>query len=179
VQPGPHARRLAGPEAILIAGSDEPPLKEQAMKALILAGLSVPAAITGVHAGFHAHMHQHLQEMLVQKLGLTQAQQDAAHTIVEAHHPALRAKAQTAFKLRADLMQALANPQTTEAQIREMEGLASAAHLALELEVNQVVREIAPLLTPEQHLKAQKLVVDARAHIEGFLAGMSQEGMAK
>jgi Spy/CpxP family protein refolding chaperone len=149
------------------------------MKALILAGLSVPAVITGAHTGLHAHMHQHLHDMLVKKLDLTQAQQDAARAIVEAHRPALHAKGQAAFKLRADLLQALTNPQTTEAQIRDMEGLASAAHLALELEVNQVVREIAPLLTPEQHLKAQKLVVDARAHIEGFLAGMSQEGMAK
>jgi len=146
------------------------------MNALILAGLSVPALVVTVGGGLHAHMHQHMHEMLVKKLGLTPDQQDAARKIVEAHQPSLHAKGMALFQVRADLMQALTNPQTTEAQIRDMEAQASAAHLALELEINQVVREIAPILTPEQHAKARQLVVDARAHVEQFLAGMVKEG---
>jgi len=143
------------------------------MKALILAGMAVPALVTTAHMDFHDHVHAHLHDLLVKKLDLTQDQQDAAKRIMIAHHPALQAKAHAAFKLRADLVQALTDPETTEAQLRDLETQAAAAHLALDLEVSQAVKELAPLLTPEQRVKARQLVVDARAHVEGFLAGLA------
>jgi hypothetical protein len=72
-------------------------------------------------------------------------------------------------------MQALTDPATTEGQIRELEARASAAHLALELEVSQTVKEVYPILTPEQQAKARQLVADARSHVEAFVAGMMKD----
>ena len=148
------------------------------MKALILAGLAVPALVTTAHGGFQVHMHEHLHEMVVKKLALTQDQQDAAMRVMMAHHPSLHAKGQAVFQTRADLLQALTDPQTTEGQIQAMEAQASTAHLALELELNQVVREVAPILTPDQRVKARQMVLDARAHVETFLAGLAKEAPA-
>ena len=142
------------------------------MKALILAGLAVPALVTT--AGLHGHFHAHLHDLIVQKLALTPDQQEAAKKIVMAHHLALHAKGKAVFQARADLLQAVTDPQTTEAQLTAMETQASAAHLALELELSQVVKEVYPILTPDQQVKARQLVVEARAHVEGFLAGMAQ-----
>lgn len=142
------------------------------MKALLLAGLSVPALITTTHAGLHEHLHA----LVARKLDLSQAQKDAAQAVITAHHPALLAKGQAVFQARADLMQALTDPQTTEGEIRAMETRASTAHLALELELNQVVKEIAPILTPEQQVKARQLVLEARSHVEGMLAAFHGGG---
>jgi Spy/CpxP family protein refolding chaperone len=136
------------------------------MKALILAGLAIPALVTTVHGNFHAHLH----ETIARKLDLTADQKVAAHAVIEAHKPALHAKLAAVIQARADLLQAIANPATTEAQIRTLDATASAAHVVMELELSQVVKEFAPILTPDQHEKAQKLILEARAHVDAFSA---------
>lgn len=137
------------------------------MKALILAALSAIATFQGMHPhGLAGHLHARI----AQKLELTAEQKDAAHRILQAHRPALRAKGQAAFQSRADVLQSVADPQSTEAQLREMEAKASAAALALELEANQVVKEIDPLLTDVQRAKARQMVADLRGHAEAFHA---------
>jgi Spy/CpxP family protein refolding chaperone len=145
------------------------------MKFLLLAGLAVPAVVTGIHQG---GLHAHIQETIARRLELTADQKAAAHTIIAAHRTALHAGLAAVVRSRADVLQALADPETTEPRIRELEGLASTAHLAMELEVNRVVKEIAPILTPDQRVKARQLVLDARAHVDAFAQGLMTEAPA-
>ena len=145
------------------------------MKALILAGLAVPALVTSVHGSFHAHLH----DQIARKLDLTAEQKVAAQAVIDAHKPALHAKVAAVIQARADLMQALADPQTTEVQIRTLEAQASAAHLAAELELSQVVKAFAPILTADQQGKARQLVLEARAHVDAFSAAFLAETPAK
>jgi len=144
------------------------------MKALILAGLAVPAMIAPFHGGFHAHLH----DLIARKLELTAAQKETAHALIEAHKPALHAKLAAVIQARADLMQALTDPQTTDVQIRALEAQASAAHLDMELELSQVVKAFAPILTPDQQVKARQLVTEARAHVDAFSASFLAEPAA-
>ncbi len=143
------------------------------MKTLILAALSVPAVVTAIR-GDHRAMHNgilgHVHAVIGQRLELTPEQKDAIHKVVQSRHGSLHVKAKAAFEGRADVIQALTDPQTTEGQIRELEAKASTANLALDLEVNQLFREISPILTEGQRAKAKQLVGEFRAHIEGFLA---------
>jgi hypothetical protein len=104
--------------------------------------------------------------MIVQKLGLTQVQKEAARLVILAHKTALHAKWDAAFQSHADLFQALANPETTPAKIQALESKYSAADLAMWLELNQVVKEIAPSLTVDQIAKAQQMAAAARSYIE-------------
>jgi Spy/CpxP family protein refolding chaperone len=141
------------------------------MKPLLLAAVAVPAVVGSVHAGHHATaqgMMAHVHGMLVQKLDLNKDQQEAIHRVVAAHHPALHEKALAAFQARADLLQALADTQTSVDQIRALEAKASSVDLLLELEINQVMREINPILTDAQRTKLKQLASDLRAHVEAF-----------
>lgn len=141
------------------------------MKSLLLAAVAVPAVIGSVHAGHHATaqgMMAHVHGMLIQKLDLNKEQQEAIHRIGAAHHPALHEKGFAAFQARADLLQALTDAQTSVDQIRVLEAKASAVDLALELEINQVMREINPILTDVQRTKLKQLAADLRAHVEAF-----------
>lgn len=143
------------------------------MKALFLAALVAPALATGyagIHAG-HQGLHDHIHEAIVQKMELTKEQQASIQAIVVAHHPALHADGAAIVRARTELIQALADAKTTEGQIRELEAKGSAADLILELEVNQVVKEIDPLLTDGQRAKAKDLMGELHDHVEGFLAG--------
>ena len=147
------------------------------MKPLILAGLAVPALVATAPAmqsmhGPHAAMHDHLRGMLVQKLNLTPEQQEAIQKVVAAHREALHGKGLSLVKLRAELADALLDPPTTEEQIRDLEARGSAADLAFELEVSQVVKEVNPILTDDQRLKAKQLKSDLHHHAAGFLAGL-------
>ena len=143
------------------------------MNAMILASLAIPALVTTVACDcHHGDFHQHLHTMIDQKLGLSPEQKQAAHKVLEAHHPALKADLDAVIQTRADVLEALVDPQSTEIQIRGLEAKGSAACLTMELEVNQAMKEIAPILTPEQHLKARQLVVEARAHLDTFKAGL-------
>ncbi|HJW34576.1 MAG TPA: hypothetical protein VJ505_14620 [Holophagaceae bacterium] len=143
------------------------------MKTLILAALSVPALVTSIHGGHHANhagMMAHLHAVIGQRLDLSTEQKEAIHKVIQARHGALHTKAKAAFEARADVIQALADAQTTEGQIRNLETLASNANLALDLEVNQTFRDIAPLLSETQRVKAKQLMGEFRAHVEGFFA---------
>jgi hypothetical protein len=132
------------------------------MKLLFTACLAVPAIVSAAQPAPHAAFH----EIIVQKLGLTQVQKETARLVTLAHQTALHAKWDAAFQSHADLFQALANPETTPAQIQALESKYSAADLAMWLELNQVVKEIAPSLTVDQIAKAQQMAADARNYIE-------------
>jgi hypothetical protein len=132
------------------------------MKLLFTAYLVVPAIVSAAQPAPHGAFH----DMIVQKLGLTQVQKDAARQVILAHKVALHAKYDAAFQAHADLFQALASPETTPAQIQALESRYSAADLAMGLEINQVVKEIAPSLTVDQIAKAQQMAADARSYIE-------------
>lgn len=136
------------------------------MKILTAACLAVPAIVSAAPAGHHAAFH----DMLVRKLGLSQGQQDAIHTVMKAHKASLHAKHEAAFKAKADLLQALVDPQTTPDRVQALQAAASSAHLAVALEINQIVKEIAPVLTPDQITKAQQLAAEARGHVESLRA---------
>lgn len=143
------------------------------MKPFVLAALAVPAMVAGLsdmHSRHH-DIHRHIHETIVQRLDLTQDQQTAIHKIVEAHHPALHSDWVALVEARSGLVSALADPKTTEGEIREMEAKGSGADLALELEIHQVAKEIDPLLTDAQRAKAKQLMAEFHGHVEGFLAG--------
>ena len=145
------------------------------MKAFLLILLAVPALVAGA-VGLnqdHQDMHRHVHEVIVQRLELTGDQQAAIHKIVEAHHPALRAGAQTLVQARAELVRALLDPKTTEGQIRDLEAKGSAADLVLELEVSRLVKEIDPQLSDAQKVKVGQLLAEFHGHVAGFLAGLN------
>jgi Spy/CpxP family protein refolding chaperone len=144
--------------------------KENPMNNYVLAALAVPALIGTVHCGAQHPFHHDLHAMFVRKLGLNEAQKNAAHAVIAAHQPALKAEFDAAVQSRLDLAQLVVDPQATPDKIRELDGRANAAQLILELDVNQVVKEISPILTPEQQAKARQLILDARAHVDAMLA---------
>jgi Spy/CpxP family protein refolding chaperone len=152
--------------------ADNPPTpqKEILMKNFVLAALAIPALIGTVHCDRCHPSHHDLHAMIIRKLDLTSSQKDAAHAVIVAHHPVLKAEFDAALKARMDLAQLVTDPQATPEQIRELDAKANAALLTLELDLNQVVKEIAPILTPEQQAKARQLVVEARAHMDSFIA---------
>lgn len=139
-------------------------------KNYVLAALAVPALIGTIHCDRCRPPHHDLHAMIVRKLDLTASQKDAAHAVIAAHHPVLKVEFDAALKARMDLMQLVTDPQATPDQIREQDAKASAALLALELDLNQVVKEIAPILTPEQQAKARQLVAEARARMDAYCA---------
>jgi Spy/CpxP family protein refolding chaperone len=140
------------------------------MKHPILAALAIPALIGTLHCGPHHGCHPDMHAMIARKLDLTGAQKDAVHKVIDAHHPALKAQFAALLQLRMDLAQKVADPQATPDQLRELDAKANAAQLPLELELNQVVKEINPILTAEQQAKARQLVLDARAHVDAYCA---------
>jgi Spy/CpxP family protein refolding chaperone len=140
------------------------------MKLPILAALAVPALIGTLHCGPHHGCHPDMHGMIARKLDLNASQKDAVHKVIDAHHPALKAKFAVLLQTRMDLAQGVADPQATAEQLRDLDAKANAAQLPLELELNQVVKEIYPILTPEQQGKARQLVLDARAHVDAFCA---------
>ena len=144
------------------------------MKPFILAAFALPALLTGAVGLHQSHLdlHRHFQKIAAQKLELTTDQQAAIQKIVEAHRPALRQEAEPLVEVRSDLGRSLVDPKTTEGQIRDLEAKGSAADLVLELEVNQVVKEINPLLSDAQRVKAGQLIAEFHGHVAGFLEGM-------
>lgn len=138
------------------------------MKPFLLAALAVPALIGTVHCGMHHPGHHDLHARLARKLDLSSAQKGAVHAVVQAQLPALKAELDAVIQARMDAMQAVTDPQATPDRIREQDAKAGAALLTLELHVNQVVKEINPILTPDQQAKARQLVLDLRAHVDSF-----------
>lgn len=168
VQAGQDPGPAAGVPAMLFPGSVEPhTFKEIPMKSLIIAAcLTMPAFL----AASPAQPTGSFARMIVRKLDLSPAQKQAALQVVQAHRAAFRTEREAAFQARADLGQALVDPRTTPDQIQALEAKASSARLAVELEINQVVKEIAPSLTADQIAKAKQLAQDTRNHIEDFRA---------
>jgi len=142
------------------------PRKEITLKNYVLAALAIPALIGTVHCGMCHPFHHDMHAMFIKKLGLTGPQKDAAHAVITAHQPVLKAEFDAALQARMDLAQLLTDPQATPDQIRALDSKANAAFLTLELHLNQVVKELAPILTPEQQGKARQLVLEARAHMD-------------
>jgi len=140
------------------------------MKSFVLAGLAVPALIGMVNCGMPHACHPDWQAVLARKLELTASQKEAVHAVLMAREPALKAEFATVVRSRMDLAQLVADPQASQDQIRELDAKAHAALLPLELDLNQLVKEIAPILTPAQQAKAHQMVLDARTHVETFLA---------
>ena len=140
------------------------------MKNFVLAALAVPVLFGTVHCGNCHPSHHDMHAMIIRKLDLTSSQKDAVHAVMATHHPVLKAEFDAALMARMDLAQLVTDPQATPDQIRELDAKANAALLTLELDLNQVVKEIAPILTPEQQAKARQLVVEARARMDAFIA---------
>lgn len=140
------------------------------MNNYVIAALSVPALIGTVNCGMHHHGHRDMLATISRKLELTPSQQESVHAIVMTHHPVLKTEFDAACRARMDLAQAVTDPQATADQIRDLDAKAGAELLTLELHLSQVVKEIAPILTPEQHAKARQMVQEARTHMDAFLA---------
>lgn len=140
------------------------------MKSFVLAGLAVPALIGMVDCGMPHACHPDWQARLARSLELTVSQKEAVHALIVARQPVLKAEFDAAVRARMDLAQLVTDPQAAQEQIRELDARAQAAMLALELDLNQLVKEIAPILTPAQQAKARQMVLNVRAHVETFLA---------
>ena len=140
------------------------------MKNYLFAALAVPALIGTLHCGVCRPPHHDMHAMIIRKLDLSSSQKDATHAVLAAHQPVLKAEFDAALGTRMDLAQLVTDPQATPEQIRELDAKAGEALLTLELDLNQVVKEIAPILTPEQQAKARQLVLEARARMDAFCA---------
>jgi Spy/CpxP family protein refolding chaperone len=92
---------------------------------------------------------------MLKDLDLSEAQWQSIHAIFEKHRGAHFAKQQTLESKEKILMTALAEPATTEAQLKDLHAAASDARLAVLLEGRTMMLEIQAVLNPEQQAKAK------------------------
>jgi Spy/CpxP family protein refolding chaperone len=137
----------------------------------ILATAAVFAVPALIATATVAHGHpQDFHAMIAKRLELTEGQQAAIHKVMVGHQMTFHAKGRALVEARGAVLHLLVNPEATESQIRDLEAQASAADLAMELEVNQMVKEINPILTDAQRLKAHELLGEFHAHAKAFMA---------
>lgn len=138
------------------------------MHILTAAAFAVPVLIATATVS-HGH-HQDFHAMIAKRLELTDGQQAAIHKVMEGHQKTFHEKGKALVEARGAVLHAVVNPEATEGMIRDLEARASAADLAMELEVNQMVKEINPILTDAQRLKAHELLGEFHAHAKAFMA---------
>lgn len=138
----------------------DPHDKEIVMSPLILTAFALPALVAtvpGAPAG-----------ILAQRLGLDAAQRAAVQRVLEAHKPALVARGEAWRDARRALVDGCLDPRLSEEQIAQLHARSSEAALEMAQEAHRVVRDLGPILSPEQKLKAQSMLAQARLHIDGL-----------
>jgi len=111
----------------------------------------------------------------MQHLALTEAQRQSFHTILASHRAANMARHQALETRERALGEAVAEPATTESQLRVLHEAVSEARFALLLEDRAVRLELQALLSPaqqaqarEQRQKLQKAMDTHHAAMEAF-----------
>jgi hypothetical protein len=144
---------------------------------LIAALLTVPALVAAQPlAAQPMEGHGAFQQVLVRKLNLTQAQRASIQQVLEAHRADLSSARQAVAQARAALAQALVDPATTPAQVQTLSAALASAQVAAALQVNQVVQQVAPLLSTAQVSAAKNLVAEYIAKVRDFRAWFMTPG---
>jgi Spy/CpxP family protein refolding chaperone len=106
-----------------------------------------------------------LQARLASRLDLSADQQARIQAVLRAHRPVLRERAEALRQTRRPLVDALLNPITSDTQ-----ALTSAAAADLVVAIHAVVRDLDPILTAEQKVKAHAALAAFRSHLDGLRA---------
>lgn len=130
------------------------------MQPLAFTALTIPALIATV-PGLPG-------DLLARKLDLDTAQKAAVRQVLQAHRPALRAKADGFRAARRALVDAGLDPKVDEAAFLALHARSAAAGGELALEARRVVRDLDPILTPDQRARARTLLAEARGHLDGL-----------
>jgi Spy/CpxP family protein refolding chaperone len=111
-----------------------------------------------------------LQARLASRLDLSADQQARIQAVLRAHRPVLRERAEALRQTRRPLVDALLNPITSDTELRQTQALTSAAAADLVVAIHAVVRDLDPILTAEQKVKAHAALAAFRSHLDGLRA---------
>jgi Spy/CpxP family protein refolding chaperone len=128
---------------------------------LCLAGLTL-AAQPAHREGRPAFMAQ------LKALDLSEAQRASVRQTLANHKDALKAKTAAAREARRAMVDALLQPETTEAKLKSLHDTAAKAQFEVLKEGRAIHQEISPVLTPEQQAKAAELKADFRGRMDGL-----------
>jgi len=112
----------------------------------------------------------------MKSLDLTEAQRQSIRTILEGRRAATMAKRGTLGTREMALMEAMTEPATTEARLRELHEAASEARLVMLLDERGVLLELQAVLTSAQQAKAKEQRQKLRAAMEDHRAAMDALG---
>jgi Spy/CpxP family protein refolding chaperone len=127
----------------------------------MLLKLALPLALTSV-GGFSA---MHGPACIAKRLGITDAQKASFHASVEAHKPALMAKAKTFCDARGALMDAGMDPAVATESLEPLKAQVSETSFELMKEVRAVYLEVLPQLTDEQRAKGRAALQEFHVHV--------------
>lgn len=113
---------------------------------------------------------------LARALNLTADQQTRIHVLRASHRGAVAPLRTSAQGARAALAQALQDPATPEATLRELHQKTSEAHFQLLLAGRANRAQVRALLTPEQREKASALRATHRERARGQMRRMRMRG---
>lgn len=113
---------------------------------------------------------------VMRNLDLTEAQRQSIRTILEGRRAATMAKRDTLGAREMTLMEAMTEPATTEARLRELHEATSEARLALLFDEREVMLELQAVLTPAQLAKAKEQRLKFRAAMEAHRVAMDELG---
>ena len=116
-----------------------------------------PGAPRGGHVPMGGPMDGPAGMASVRFLDLSPAQARAVKELMDKHKPAMMERHKALMAKENALREAVEDPASSEAQLRTLAGVASAARLQVVLEQRAVVLELQALLTPEQQAKAERL----------------------
>jgi Spy/CpxP family protein refolding chaperone len=98
------------------------------------------------------------------RLNLSEAQQASLKGLHEQHKASMEAKAQAVREAQATLRKAMADPKTSEADLKTLHEKASQARFAAVLERRTLMQESLALLTPEQKAQWEKQRAERMEH---------------
>lgn len=113
---------------------------------------------------------------MMKNLDLTEAQRQSIQAIFEKHRASQQLKQQALKTKEQALMDAMAEPATTEAQLKDLHGSASEARLSMLLEGRTIRMEIQAVLTPVQQEKAKEQRQKMQKAMDAHRAAMEELG---
>lgn len=112
----------------------------------------------------------------LKELDLTEAQKQSIRNILDGHRTASTTRRQALEARDRVVRDAMAETDTTEAQLRDLHGAASEARLAMLLEERAVWLEIQAVLSPAQQAKAREQRRKLQAAMEAHRAALEELG---
>jgi len=113
---------------------------------------------------------------MLKNLDLTEAQKQSIKTLFDKHQATRQARQQVLGTAEKALLEAVAEPATAEAQLRELHASASEARFAALLEDRAILQELQAVLTPAQQAKAKELRLKRQLAMQELQAGTDEPG---